>query len=144
MSVSTLVMPFREEDRAPLLQLWREVFPDDPPWNNPEAMLDRKMSIQPELIRLAWSSVGLLEGAAMGGFDGVRGWIYHLAVRPKARRQGVATALVHSVIEGLGELGCPKVNLQVRAGNEDAVAFYRSLGFQIEDRVSLGLRLSPR
>jgi ribosomal protein S18 acetylase RimI-like enzyme len=38
-------------------------------------------------------------------------------------------------------LGCPKVNLQVRATNSAVVAFYRSLGYGLEDRVSLGKRL---
>ena len=43
--------------------------------------------------------------------------------------------------KGLGALGCPKVNLQVRATNSAVVAFYRSLGYQLEDRASLGKRL---
>ncbi len=43
--------------------------------------------------------------------------------------------------KGLAALGCPKVNLQVRATNNAVVAFYRSLGYALEDRVSLGKRL---
>jgi len=38
-------------------------------------------------------------------------------------------------------LGCPKVSLQVRAGNQDAVDFYRHLGYTIDDTVDLGKRL---
>jgi ribosomal protein S18 acetylase RimI-like enzyme len=34
-----------------------------------------------------------------------------------------------------------KINLQVRGGNQDVVAFYERLGFAIEDRVSMGKRL---
>jgi len=41
----------------------------------------------------------------------------------------------------LENLGCPKLNLQVRATNSAAVSFYRSLGYTIEDRTSLGKRL---
>jgi ribosomal protein S18 acetylase RimI-like enzyme len=37
----------------------------------------------------------------------------------------------------LRALGAPKVNLQVRASNEEAVRFYESLGFKVEDRVSM-------
>jgi ribosomal protein S18 acetylase RimI-like enzyme len=41
----------------------------------------------------------------------------------------------------LPSLGCLKVNLQVRVSNEEVVAFYRSLGYQVEERVSMGRRL---
>lgn len=43
----------------------------------------------------------------------------------------------------LAALGCPKLNLQVRAGNLDAIAFYRRLGYDVEEIVSLGKRLIP-
>jgi GNAT superfamily N-acetyltransferase len=38
-------------------------------------------------------------------------------------------------------LGCPKVNLQVREGNDDVLAFYAELGFTRDPAVSLGKRL---
>ncbi|WP_353936672.1 GNAT family N-acetyltransferase [uncultured Microbacterium sp.] len=43
----------------------------------------------------------------------------------------------------LRDLGCPKVNLQVRAGNAQVVDFYRRLGYEIDDTVDLGKRLIP-
>jgi len=33
------------------------------------------------------------------------------------------------------------VNIQVRASNAEVVAFYQSLGFSIEERLSMGRRL---
>jgi len=45
---------------------------------------------------------------------------------------------------GLARLGCPKVNLQVRATNASVVAFYRGLGCEVEDRVSMGKLLEER
>jgi ribosomal protein S18 acetylase RimI-like enzyme len=82
-----------------------------------------------------------LVGAVIAGFDGVRGWIYHLAVAPESRRRGIATQLVRAAEAGLRKLGCPKVNIQVRATNGEVVAFYRSLGYVVEERVSMGRRL---
>ena len=38
--------------------------------------------------------------------------------------------------------GCPKLNLQVRASNRQAVAFYERLGYAVEDRVSMGKLLA--
>jgi ribosomal protein S18 acetylase RimI-like enzyme len=41
----------------------------------------------------------------------------------------------------LAELGCPRVNLQARASNQEAVAFYRRIGYSVDDVVSMGRRL---
>src|SRR6187200_2544521 len=107
------IRAFRSSDRAELERLWSSVFPDDPPGNAPALMIDAKLRVQPELLLVAMSAEELV-AAVMAGFDGVRGWIYHLAVLPAWRRRGVATALVREAEHGLAALGCPKVNLQVR------------------------------
>lgn len=134
------IRPYEAGDRAALEQLWSGVFPDDPPWNAPAAMIDRKLRVQPELLLVATTD-GRLVGAVMAGFDGVRGWIHHLAVAPECRRRGIATRLVRASESGLRRLGCGKVNLQVRSTNTAVVAFYRSVGYSVEDRVSMGRRL---
>ena len=41
----------------------------------------------------------------------------------------------------LASIGCPKLNLQVRGANREAVRFYESLGYSTEDRVSMGRKL---
>jgi ribosomal protein S18 acetylase RimI-like enzyme len=134
------IRPFESADLPALEALWGRVFADDPPWNAPAVMIANKLKVQPELLL-----VGLLDeklvGAVMAGFDGVRGWIYHLAVAPESRRRGIATLLVRAAEAGLRKLGCPKVNIQVRAANAEVVAFYQSLGFSIEERLSMGRRL---
>jgi ribosomal protein S18 acetylase RimI-like enzyme len=134
------VRSFRRGDREALGSLWGRVFPDDPPWNAPTVMIENKLRVQPELL-LVGELTGTIVGAVMAGFDGVRGWIYHLAILPEHRRRGFATRLVRSAEDGLRALGCSKVNLQVRATNPDVVEFYRSVGYQVEERVSMGRRL---
>lgn len=57
-------------------------------------------------------------------------------------RKGMGTQLVRHAEAALERLGCPKLNLQVRADNRDVVAFYQSLGFDSEERISMGKRLS--
>ena len=134
------VRPFQHGEREALQRLWARVFPDDPPWNAPEVMIENKLKVQPELL-LVGEVEGTLVGAMIAGFDGVRGWIYHLAIAPEYRRRGFATQLVRAAEDGLRRPGCPKVNLQVRAVNHEVVAFYRSIGYEIEERVSMGRRL---
>jgi ribosomal protein S18 acetylase RimI-like enzyme len=49
--------------------------------------------------------------------------------------------LVRAAERALRDLGCSKVNLQVRTTNQEVVAFCRSLGYQVEERVSMGRRI---
>jgi ribosomal protein S18 acetylase RimI-like enzyme len=140
-SSSIEIRPYASRDQAQVVALWIEVFPDDPPWNDPATMIRRKLTVQPELFLVAVID-GKLVGTVMAGFDGVRGWIHHLAVKGSLRRQGIASALMRATEQGLKNHGCPKVNLQVRAANSEVITFYRSLGYQLEDRASLGKRLT--
>ena len=142
------IRSFAEADRAAVRALWNRVFPDDPPWNAPDVMMDTKSKVQPELFFVAQAPVALataeapeIVGTVLAGFDGVRGWIYHLAVAPELRRRGLATQLVRAAEAAVQRLGCAKINLQVRASNQEVIAFYRRLGYQVEDRVSMGRRL---
>jgi ribosomal protein S18 acetylase RimI-like enzyme len=41
----------------------------------------------------------------------------------------------------LRDAGCPKINLQVRETNQEALGFYNALGYSTDDVVSLGRRL---
>ena len=135
--MSLRIRRFEERDRAALVALWQRVFPDDPPRNAPEGLIDRKLTVQPDLLLVATVEDRLV-GAVMAGFDGVRGWIHHLAVSPDERRRGLGTRLMRAAEEGLRRLGCPKVNLQVRATNAAVVAFYRRLGYEVEERIQMG------
>lgn len=134
------VRRFEPADEQGVVALWTEVFADDPPWNEPRAMLARKLARDPALVFVAITGERVV-GAVLGGYDGVRGWVYHLAVLPTERRRGIATRLMRVVEAALVDLGCPKLNLQVRATNAAVIGFYRSLGYDLEERASLGKRL---
>lgn len=132
-----IVRSYRESDRESVIELWQSVFPNDPPWSEPHDVIERKRSVQKELF-LVCELDGAMVGTVLAGFDGCRGWVHHLAVHPEYRRHGFATQLMRSAEQGLITLGCPKLNLQVRASNAEVVAFYESLGFNVEERISLG------
>ena len=134
------IRSFREADRPQLERLWCAVFPEDPPRNAPERMIDGAIGVRPESLLVAELD-GAVVGVVIAGWDGVRGWIYHLAVAAAYRRRGIATRLVRAAETTLRALGCSKINLQVRASNQAVVAFYRSLGYQVEERLSMGRAL---
>jgi ribosomal protein S18 acetylase RimI-like enzyme len=135
-----LIRSYRDSDHTNVIALWREVFPDDPPWNDPELVIRRKLAVQGELFIVGERNRRVV-ATVLAGFDGVRGWIYHLAVAATDRRLGRGRAMMVEAERQLRELGCPKVNLQVRASNDEVVRFYRALGYVVEERISMGKRL---
>lgn len=131
------IRPYRESDQDDVIKLWERVFPDAPPHNNPARDIRTKREVQPELFLVALIDDRLV-GTAMAGFDGHRGWVYYLGVDPEYQRQGIGTSLMKRVEARLIGMGCPKLNLQIRANNSDVQAFYESLGYYAEDRLSMG------
>ena len=137
-----LTRPFEDRDEGGVAALWREVFPDDPPWNEPTLVVEKKRAVQRELFFITQIENEIV-GTAMAGYDGHRGWVYAVAVKPGYRRRGVGRALMAKVESALSECGCLKLNLQIRAGNEAVVKFYECLGYAIEPRTSMGKLLPP-
>jgi ribosomal protein S18 acetylase RimI-like enzyme len=110
------------------------------PWNDPHKDIARKRLLQRELFLVGFEG-GAIVGTVMAGYDGHRGWINYLAVDPVRRRKGFGRALVERAERRLSELGCPKVNLQVRRENREAMAFYERIGFREDAVASFGKRL---
>ena len=137
---SPSIRNYEQSDQTQVAALWREVFSNDPKWNVPEQDIARKVGFQPQPFLVAVLDQQVV-GTAMGGYDGHRGSVYLVAVVPALRRQGIGEALMRAIEAALSALGCTKLNLQIRAGNEAVAAFYRKLGFQVEERVSMGKRL---
>lgn len=129
--------PILEADEATVIALWRDVFAYTTPHNDPAASLRRKLAEQRELLFVARLD-GAVVGTVMGGYDGHRGWVYSLAVRPDVRGRGIGTALMHHLEQALHARGCPKINLQILPSNAGTVDFYRKLGYVVEERVSMG------
>ena len=147
--VSQLVMPlptevqirsFQDDDTPSVIALWRDVLSDSAPHNDPAQIIRQKIEFERDLFYVAVMDSTVV-GTVMGGYDGHRGWVYSLAVAPDCQRQGIASALMAHLERALMERGCLKINLQVRASNQGVVSFYEKLGYQVEERVSMGKRM---
>jgi ribosomal protein S18 acetylase RimI-like enzyme len=120
--------------------LWQEAFPNPRPWNAPEITIPAKLAMLPELFLVAIDNEQII-GSILAGYDGHRGWLHAVAVLKTHQRRGVGTALVREAERRLLELGCVKINLQIQGANASVAEFYRRLGYEVEERVSMGKRL---
>jgi len=136
---SLLIRTFQTEDEDDLVALWK-MCELTVPWNNPHKDIARKLQVQPELFLVGILGNSLI-ATVMGGYDGHRGWINYLAVHQDFRGNGYGQEIMNSVETGLREMGCPKINLQIRRGNDKIASFYQKLGFTYDHVVSMGKRL---
>lgn len=85
--------------------------------------IQRKLQRDPDLFLIAEAN-NVIIGTIIGGFDGRRGMIYHLAVQSNFREQGIGSLLLSEVEKRLKAKGCRKCYLLVTADNTDAAQFY--------------------
>ena len=76
---------------------------------------------------------GEIIGVIIAGHDGRRGFIYHTAVNPDYRNQGIATKLVDATMAALKTNGINKVALVVYDRNKDGNAFWEKVGFTVRE-----------
>jgi len=133
------IRSFHADDARAVIALWRACDLTRP-WNDPAKDIDRKVAVADDLF-LVGEVEGVVVASAMAGYDGHRGWINYLAVHPDHQRGGFARELMDEAERRLRARGCPKINLQVRASNAAALAFYDRIGFATDDVVSMGKRL---
>jgi ribosomal protein S18 acetylase RimI-like enzyme len=78
---------------------------------------------------------GELAGTILGGHDGRRGYIYHIAVKPPFRNRGIGRTLLESVEKALILEGINKVALISFKTNIGGNRFLRACGYPIRDDV---------
>ena len=124
-------------DRIQVIELWQQVFGYETAHNEPNLAISKKIAINDGLFFVAVEANEVI-GTIMAGYDGHRGWLYSVAVDPNRRLAGLGRSLVQHAESALADLGCMKVNLQLLASNEATAAFYKSVGYSVEPRVSMG------
>jgi uncharacterized protein len=120
----------RVSDATSLAELWRAAglrF-------HPE-LTERELTsaLRPDLVLVEEEAAGEITGTVFGTFDGVRGWVRHLATRPDRRGRGIATALLAELERRLLAAGCPKVNLLIEPDNAAVAGFYARLGYRQDE-----------
>lgn len=74
---------------------------------------------------------GEIVGALLGGHDGRRGYLHHLAVSREFRRRGIGRALVNESLSRLKKLGVQKCHIFIFDENSAGKAFWIGAGWQL-------------
>jgi ribosomal protein S18 acetylase RimI-like enzyme len=123
------------EDYAAVRSLWETAGPGIQlrQSDTPEE-IHKKLMRDPDLFLVAELD-GRMVGTVIGGFDGRRGLIYHLAVQASVREGGIGARLMDEVEKRMKEKGCIRSYLLVTKENEEAIRFYKKRGWSQMDNL---------
>ena len=131
---SMQIRTFRfQDDYADVHDLWQHAGPGIHVRRSDEPQeIYKKIQRDPDLFLVAEEGNQII-GTVLGGFDGRRGMVYHLAVAASYRRCGVGSSLMEALEKRLQEKGCIRYYLLVTRDNTHAMQFYESHGWQCLD-----------
>jgi ribosomal protein S18 acetylase RimI-like enzyme len=131
--MSWIIRPIEyPKDYEQVVSLWQQCEPGvRVGFSDSREGIQLKLDRDPGLFLVAEDD-GRVIGTVIGGFDGRRGMIYHLAVDPGMRGRGIAKALMEQVETRLRELGCMKIYLLMIPDNP-AGDFYLKNGWSEMD-----------
>ena len=124
-------------DYEPVFALWKDIERgvhtgrSDTP-----AEIEKKLGRDPDLFLVAEAN-GCIVGSVIGGYDGRRGLVYHLAVSSEFRGLGVGSRLMNELESRLRAKGCLKCYLLVTVDNPEAEIYYQHRGWQHMDSIRL-------
>lgn len=130
------IRPFAPEDADEALRLWSTIEGlGAGPGDNSEA-LGRYLARNPGLSLVAVEN-GRIAGTILCGHDGRRGYLYHVAVVPEFRRQGLATELTRRCLEALRQHGIERCQVFVMADNANALRFWERMGGRLRSELRM-------
>jgi ribosomal protein S18 acetylase RimI-like enzyme len=141
-SPALAVTEIGDSDVADVVALWRRAGLIRE-WNDPtgDIALARRDSNATVLLGRA---NGAAAASVLVGHDGHRGWVYYVSVDPDHRAKGYGRAIMQAAEDWLRARGIVKLQLMVRGDNAQVHAFYRSLGYYDQQRVTFAKWLDGR
>jgi ribosomal protein S18 acetylase RimI-like enzyme len=125
-------------DYSQVIQLWQTAGPGIHVRRSDEKQeLAKKIQRDPDLFLIAEVN-GKIIGTVLGGFDGRRGMVYHLAVEARYRKKGLGVLLMNELEKRMKEKGCIRSYLLVTKDNLDAIRFYENTGWEKMDLYIFG------
>ena len=120
-------------DVPAVLALWRDA--DAEVTETDDARAVEALLVRDPQALLVATDDGRLAGSIVAGWDGWRGQLSRLAVRPDLRRHGLGTALVRAAEDRLRALGARRIAAIVVDDHDPALAFWAAVGYDLAPHV---------
>jgi ribosomal protein S18 acetylase RimI-like enzyme len=113
-------------------------------WNDPSGDIALARKESNSTILLGRDADGALVASLLVGHDGHRGWVYYVSVDPDHRSRDYGRQIMNAAEDWLRERGIMKLQLMVRGDNAQVHAFYESIGYYDQKRVTFAKWLDGR
>ena len=97
-----------------------------------ENEIKKMLTLNPNLFLIGKVNNKVI-AVVMGGFDGRRGYVHHLAVDPLHQKKGYGKMIMDELINRFRKIGVHKIHLFIERDNQDVINFYKNLEWQIRD-----------
>lgn len=118
---------FTIENYENIVQLWKKTDLTITSSDSRE-QVERMLKLNPEFFLISKIDEKVI-GVVMGGFDGRRGYVHHLAIDPKYQKKGFGRLLIDELMKKFREKKIHKVHLFIEKRNKDVISFYQKLGW---------------
>ncbi len=136
----TRLREIRDDDVEQVVALWRDCDLTRP-WNDPHRDIADARRNPTSTVLVALDATSAVVGSVLAGYEGHRGWLYYVAVRPELQGTGLGRRLVTAAEEWLRDAGASRVRLMVRTTNTAVQGFYATLGYADVECTVLGRTL---
>jgi len=126
MAVEIRIM--KSHDYSDAVDLWRSLPGLGLSSADEHTAIDRFLKINPETCFVALDE-GKIIGTVLGGSDGRRGYLYHLAVHKDYRRIGLGRQLSEKCLASFKSQGLKKCHIFVISNNAEGLRFWERLGW---------------
>jgi ribosomal protein S18 acetylase RimI-like enzyme len=135
-----IIRTFRLGDYAAITDIWRVTGIEKTETESLDA-LAKQLAWDSELVLIA-EVEGKTVGVIVGTIDGDKGYFYRLAVYPEYQGSGIGRALVKAMEERLKKKGASQIFIMVNQDNTKVIPFYESLGYNVQEYITLSKHLS--
>lgn len=130
------IHPFKIDAYDRVFALWQQCEGVGLSEADSQASIQAYLNRNPGMSFIATAG-GAVVGAVLGGHDGRRGYIHHLAVHPRSRRRSVGRRLVEQCLSALQRAGIRKCHIFIFNQNQDGIAFWKSVGWTPRSDISV-------
>lgn len=130
------IYEMKKEDYAEAYALWQRLPGIGLSDADSSCAIGRFLDRNPGLCFVARQGAEMV-GTCLAGSDGRRGYLYHLAVDPIVRRQGIGQALVEKTFEALKALSIQKCHIMVFKDNELGLSFWQASGWKLRNDIAI-------